>query len=630
MMIFLKTFLMISILSSIAHASWQVRYQDLPENIRTPLLKQFPQLEKERFNKIQMDEIIHWLHNQLQADRVAFIEDNSGQAKLEIKKIPRIAQINFSGLSALSETEARSYISLNRNDTYDEQLLLESGEKLRQAYKVLGYLSAEIDVDMPTDEKGQLILNIRVQENKRTEITEINVDATNSDLKNKISKKANTFKGKTFTDSTVNEINQYLREKLNEDERYLTEVSGPEARFNADETEVQLFYRLDKIDKFDIDFRGQNAFTKPTLIEDVLDLKNYTSSSSNLVPDLTQKMRNYYLKEGYARVDIRAEEQEGFGVYNRRLIFMIDEGAHIKIDQFVFNGKFSQDPKVYSEFIRKNSSPNLKKGYFVKEDLEKGFTNLLTDLRNQGHLLAKIVSSRTQYNRAKDKVTVYVNLDEGPITTVDTIEFTGNDAFPKEQLLKILDLAPGQPLRLNKLEQAIQNLKSFYFENGHIEMALLNEKENLVFYNVDNTRAQLKFQIFEGPRVEVLSIVIEGNYFTKDYVILNEIDLTVGEVVTPSKIEESIARLQRVGHFSSVEIKTLEEKTNVAQRTLIVRVTEREPGVFTMGLGATNERSLTLRGYTGVGYRNLFGTGRGLSLRLEGNYNVADIKYLKI
>ena len=176
MMIFLKIFIMISIFSSIAHASWQVRYQDLPENIRTPLLKQFPQLEKERFNKLQMDEIIHWLHNQLQADRVAFIEDNSGQAKLEIKKIPRIAQVNFSGLSALSETEARSYISLNRNDTYDEQLLLESGEKLRQAYKVLGYLSAEIDVDLPTDEKGQLNLNIRVQENKRTEITEIKVE----------------------------------------------------------------------------------------------------------------------------------------------------------------------------------------------------------------------------------------------------------------------------------------------------------------------------------------------------------------------------------------------------------------------------------------------------------------------
>ncbi len=626
---FLSKFILITLFAFSASATWQVQLQELPENIRVPLLKQFPEIEKERLNKTQMDEIIRWLHSQLQADRVIFSDETPGQAKLEIKRIPRISQINFSGLSALSETEARSYISFNKNDAYDQDLLLEGGERLRQAYKVLGYLSAEINVDMPTDQKGQLILNIQVRENKRTEVTELKFEIANSELKTQLVKKLRSFKGKTFTDAMVNEMTQFLREKLNEDERYLAEITGPDARFNSDETEVILSYKLDKLDKFDIDFRGQQAFTKPTLFNDVLDLKNYNSSSPNLVADLTQKIRNYYLKEGYARVDVRVEEQEGFGNYNRRLIFLIDEGAHIKIDQYIFSGKFSQDPDEYTDFIRKNSSANVKNGYYVKEDLEKGFANLLTNLRNQGHLLAKIVSTRTQYNRTKDKLTVYVNLDEGPITTVDTIEFSGNSIFPKEKLLEILDLSVKEPLRLNKLEQAIQELKTFYFENGHIEMLLLNEKENLVFYNADNTQAQLKFQIFEGPQVQVSSIIIDGNYFTKDYVILNEIDLSTGDTVTPSKIEESIARLQRVGHFSSVEIKTLEEKTNVAQRTLIVRVTEREPGVFTMGLGATNERGLTLRGYTGIGYRNLLGTGRGLSLRFEGNYNVADIKYLE-
>ncbi|MBO9667235.1 MAG: BamA/TamA family outer membrane protein, partial [Bdellovibrio sp.] len=51
--------------------------------------------------------------------------------------------------------------------------------------------------------------------------------------------------------------------------------------------------------------------------------------------------------------------------------------------------------------------------------------------------------------------------------------------------------------------------------------------------------------------------------------------------------------------------------------------------LFTLGAGATNERKFTLRGYLGVAYRNLMGTGRGVSARLEGNYNVADMKYLE-
>jgi outer membrane protein insertion porin family len=628
------TFIFISLVlilfaPDLAMAAWQIHYQSLPENIQKPLLKQFPRIEKEHLNKIQMDEIIRWLHNQLQVDRALFVEESPSTAKIEVQRIPRIGQINFSGLSALSESEARSYLSLGRNDPYEEQLLLESGERLRQAYKELGYLSAEIDVDMPTNERGQLVLNFKVRENKRTEITEIQLETANTDLKFELGKKTRSYKGKTFTDSTLNDLAQTLHEKLNEDGRYLTELIGPEARFNADETQVELFYKLNKIDKFDIDFKGNQAYTKNKLLDDVLDLKNYNSANPNITTELTQKLKTFYLQEGFARVEVHVEELESFGPYSRRLLFLIDEGARIKIDKYVFTGKFTQDPTEYGEFIRKNSSPMIKKDYYVKEDLDKGFANLLTYLRNQGRLLAKIVSTRTQYNRAKDKITVYINLDEGPITVVDSIEFTGNAAFPKEQLLKILDLEPDQPLRLNKLEQAVQDIKTFYAEKGYIEMRLLNEKEDLVIYNADNTRAQLKFNIFEGPLVTVNSIVLDGNYFTKDYVILNELDLKVGETVTPSKVEESISRLQRVGHFSSVEIKTLEEKTIVAQRTLLVRVTERDPGVFTMGFGATNERTFTLRGFTGIGYRNLFGTGRGLSLRLEGNYNVADIKYLE-
>ncbi len=629
MMNFLKIFILVLFFAVKVSAAWQIQTQNLPENIRAPLLTQFPQIETKRQTKAQLDEIIRWLHDQLQADRVMFIEDSPGVAKIELKRIPRIAQINFSGLSALSESEARSYISLNRNDTYDEQLLLESGERLRQAYKYLGYLNAEIDVDLPTNDKGQLRLDFRLRENKRTEISEINIEAFPSELKIQISKKVRSFKGKAFTEGQLNEITQYLREALNADGRYLTQVIGPEARFNSDETEAKLFYRLEKTDKFEIDFRGQNAFTKSILLNDVLDLKNYNSSNPNLTTDLVQKLKSFYLQEGFARVEIRTEEQDGFGPYNRRLIFLIDEGARIKIEQYVFTGKFSRDPEIYREFIRKNSTPMIKNKIFVKEDLEKGFANLLTYLRNQGHLLAKVISSRTQYNRAKDRVTISINLDEGPVTLVDAIEFTGNLTYLKDSLLQILDLSSGEPLRLNQLEKGIQEVKNFYFEKGHIEMILLNEKDNLVSYNADNTKANLRFDIFEGPRVQVSSILLDGNYFTQDYVILNEIDLAVGEIVTPSKIEESISRLQRVGHFSGVDIKTLEDKTSVSQRTLIVRVTEREPGVFAMGLGATNERGLTLRGYTGVGYRNLFGTGRGLSLRLEGNYNVTDIKYLE-
>src|SRR5690606_32712957 len=110
------------------------------------------------------------LHRNLEADRVLFIETAPGGAQLDIQRISRISQINFSGLSAFTESEARNFIPFNRNDPYNEQILIESGERLREAYRELGYLNAEIDVEMPRDEKGQLILNFIIRENSRTRI----------------------------------------------------------------------------------------------------------------------------------------------------------------------------------------------------------------------------------------------------------------------------------------------------------------------------------------------------------------------------------------------------------------------------------------------------------------------------
>ena len=100
----------------------------------------------------------------------------------------------------------------------------------------------------------------------------------------------------------------------------------------------------------------------------------------------------------------------------------------------------------------------------------------------------------------------------------------------------------------------IQQLKFYCQEKGFLEFRILNEKENLVKYNDDNTLAELEFKIEEGPQVKVGSILIDGNNLTKDYVLRKEVDFKEGDILTPSKIEESTKRLQKLSLFNSVEV----------------------------------------------------------------------------
>src|SRR5690606_11432187 len=114
---------------------------------------------------------------------------------------------------------------------------------------------------------------------------------------------------------------------------------------------------------------------------------------------------------------------------------------------------------------------------------------------------------------------------------------------------------------------------------------LLNEGEELIQYNDRGTQANIRFDIYEGPKVEVVKITLEGNTFTKSDVILRTIDIEVGDILTPAKMDESEIRLNRLGLFSRASIRTLEDGTNVAQRTVVVSVNERDPGTFRVGAG---------------------------------------------
>ncbi|HRO67584.1 MAG TPA: POTRA domain-containing protein, partial [Pseudobdellovibrionaceae bacterium] len=529
----------------------------------------------------------------------------------------------------LSRSAALDAQALEQGTRYHADLLTEAAERLRIAYLGRGVRSPVIDVETPETQAGIVDLNFKIDEGAVTRIDRWQVRSRNADLASRLEKRLNGRMKGPYTEDRLNSAQDVIRKELRTGHHFHADVLSPQVQFTANEKSATVTFRIERAESYSADFRGNRNLSRRILEEDILNLKSFVTSNPNVGNEMAEKIRQAYLQRGYARVQVGVEEVDGNKPFQRRLIFTIDEGPRIRIEKYEIKGRISRPPSYYVGIIRDHSSSLIAQGFYNKSDLEKGFENLALELQNEGYLIAKILSTRTEYNRDRTQITVHVNVDEGPLTLVEGIEFEGNSTLEAETLKKNIDLKAGEALRLNQIDEAVNTVKSEYWSRGYIEMKLLNEGSDLVVYNEDNTRARLVFKIEEGPQVRVASILLDGNTFTKDFVLLNELDFEEGDLLTPSNIGESIARLQKTGYFGSVEIKTLEEKTAVANRTVIVRVTERNPGVFTIGVGATNENELTLRGYTGIAYRNLFGTGRGVSLRVEANYNIARLKYFE-
>ncbi len=578
----------------------------------------------------ETDELIEQIHLFPGILRVSLYTDENSQLRLDIQRQHSIGEIKFEGNSVYSDSELRDRLTLKEGDYIDDIKPEVAAQTIVQAYRNLGYLGTQVEfaIKNDPDEDKKSVLVIKINESLATKIRNVKIESNNLNLAGRLQLLFSLKMNVPLTDVSISEIEKDIKDYLVQNRYYRAEVVGPKVQINDKTKEATLVYRLERPDELIISFRGNDKDSSRNLLK-ALDLENFYSSNPNIIPELTQRLKTHYLKKGFARVEINGEELLTEDPYRYRVVFNIKEGAKIKINSFVLQGSFGRSQDKYIDFIQSHGSATLKKGYYIKEDLDNGLTNLITQLQNEGYLTAKVISTRVQYNSEKSAVDIMINLEEGPATNLNQIDFIGNTSFSKNELLEVAALPNSKTLHLDQLEAAIVNVKNFYHEAGFIEMKILNEGSDMIQYFDENRQANVIVKINEGPKVFVKTISLEGNSFTRDSVILNELELAPGEVITQTKLEESRLRLERTGYFSTIEVRTLEEQSNESQRTLLIKVTERDPGTFSMGFGVTNERDLTYRGYLGVVYRNLYGTGRSVSTRLDGNYNEAHIRYLE-
>lgn len=642
--IFLFSLLGLTLMVNLPHPAWAEDVQTTPigtaypldlsnlsKEVRANLLRQNPGLDKRSLGFSELERLLREMVLQEQYDAAEFdllMTSEGPRYQLYLGRVQKILSLKFKGIEALSEFEIRREFGLTDKAAFDQQLLIEAAERVRAYYESQGFSQARVDLEFERAKGEGVRVILSVAEGARTTIQEFEILTGNADLAQRLKKVLRRHRSSPINDKTMSDVRADLRAFLSREHYYRTEISDPQVEKFEGNTKARLVFQFKNADRYFVETEG-NLKISTAELQAMMNLPEFSSSNPNVGAELGSKVKSYYVSQGYARVEVNVREDAGRQPFEKIVRLLINEGPRIRIRRVDWIGRFSKKAEEYTEFLMTHSSDVMSRGHFVKDDLETGLKNLITDRWNQGYLRARIVSTRSSYNAARDEIAVQINFDEGPLTQIQSINFEGNAQVKSENLRELLLFKEGEALKLSALEESILALRRRYQNEGFIEMSLLNEKQDLVRYNIDNTAVDVVFQIYEGPQIKVGSIVIEGNTITRDSVIMKELEFEVGDTLTPEHIEESISRLQRLGHFSSVDIRTVEEKTPISVRTVVVRVSDRDPGLFNLGFGMNSDRGLTVRGYTGIAYRNLMGSGRGVSARVDANYNVNEIKYLE-
>lgn len=618
------------IVTASATLLYSVSLKDWPTDIVAKIHRIAPDIKRKDLDQATLNEILKKLDEAFNFFSLKLVQNERSNELILVGEISPEVKVRFVNLSDLSESEAISTMGLNVASLMDEDNLKAGVEKLAAFYKELGFRSAEVRYNVVSESTLVKTIVFVINKKERTRLKSISLEGVDNPqlLRNILQILKRKHRNDNLTQETLGKIAAELRQYLSTNGYYYAQVPSPQIQFAADELTAKVIYKLQLNQRYFIEIKNTRNFTHDYLEEEILKLNTLYTKDGNLGSELSEKLKNFYVTEGYPHVTVLFYETK---IQDRIHLFLnVEEGPLTKISEFKVVGQFSRDEKFYKDKYFDLASVKVQDHIYIKEDIEAAAKNLLIFLQNDGYVNAKLSRVFTTTDREDlSKGIIILQLEEGTQLTVAEVLFNGVSSGNLDAVKAAVGISQGQSLSLLQLEAALLNLKAFYQNEGYLEYKLKNENESLTTYSENNALVRLYFDVYEGPKVVAQSIDIEGNTRTKDRIIYLELDFKAGDTINPAKLEESVQRLQRTGYFNSVEISTLEKDTDIANRTVVVKVVERDPGLRLLGVGVTDENGGTLHGYFGVAYRNFWGRGFGASFRSEANYNFATIKFLE-
>ncbi|MDR0418370.1 MAG: outer membrane protein assembly factor BamA [Puniceicoccales bacterium] len=268
----------------------------------------------------------------------------------------------------------------------------------------------------------------------------------------------------------------------------------------------------------------------------------------------TQEIFRYYQIQGFPKPMIEHKIIQTDDPKQVKVVVDIVPGKAIHISKinFVNFGDINTDSIRKKMMLQTWSifSFITKKGYFVDILLDTDRTMITEEMQNAGYLDAKITRAEFVSTHNKASGTLEFVADLGQKYFIGNVLFEGNKLYPDSKIASLIKIKSGDPFSPGNINNTMEAIRNFYSYNGYINSFVTVEKTPTF---IDN-KIDIKFTIHESPLTYVNSILINGNYKTKNKVILRELALVPGDKFNYVKMKNSENRLKNTGFFETVAL----------------------------------------------------------------------------
>ena len=218
-----------------------------------------------------------------------------------------------------------------------------------------------------------------------------------------------------------------------------------------------------------------------------------------------QAMKEYLKNKGYPDAKITGTETN-LKNEDILIVFDINEGKSRRISHVTFENAPKSSSKSLSNGMVNKRRTFGQPGTFYPEKIKSDDEAIITNLKKDGYLNAKIGRWKVIPSDDGYSLTIEIPINKGIQTKVERITFSGNKAFPDSRLLKALALRVGKPIDEPSLDNERRKLISFYADNGY-PYAKIEQRWSA---NSETGNASITYTIDEGDLVHIGRILYLG------------------------------------------------------------------------------------------------------------------------
>ena len=367
-----------------------------------------------------------------------------------------------------------------------------------------------------------------------------------------------------------------------------------------------------------IELEGNKAIKSENLMDS---LKKNNLSEGQIfqratLEGITQALQREYIAQGRygATVKIEIEDLPRNQV---KVKVKISEGAVARIKQInIIGNKVYNDQELIDLFELHTSglfswiSGNDK---YSKEKMKGDLEKVESYYMDRGYLSFKVDSSQISLSPDKAQIFITINVTEGDIYKIKSVDLAGDPVIDPAILRKFLLVKEGQIfsqiLMTTSSEYVTQRLGNEGYTFAKVEG--VPEKDD-----TDKT-VKMTFFIEPGKRAYVNRINFKGNTKTIDEVLRREMRQMEGGSASTAQIDNSKVHLERLGYFKEVKVDTKEVPGSADKVDVTYEVEEQPSGSMSLQVGYAQYSGVLFQ--AGIQQNNWFGTGKQIGFNFSHN-----------